>query len=115
MSKLHNHRYPPGLERVILRKIPKYLLASIIIPLFMVIFVRLSPIENLFTSTAEEVAKFHTTIDFLAIAIFVSVLPIIVTVTIGCIIVMLMKGPAYIADAYNIDDADEPDNDDKND
>jgi hypothetical protein len=114
MSKLHNHRYPPGLEREILRKIPKYFFASIIIPLFMVIFVRLPLIESLFTRTAEEVAKLHTTIDYLSIAIFVSVLPIILTVFIGCVIVMLMKGPAYIADAYDVDDADEPDDDDKN-
>jgi hypothetical protein len=113
MSKLHNHRYPPGIEREILRKIPKYLLGSIIIPLFMVMFVRLPPIESLFTSTVEEVVKLHTTIDFLSIAIFVSVLPIIIAVTIGCIIVILMKGPAYIADAYDVDDADEPDEDDK--
>jgi len=114
MSKLHNHRYPPGLEREILRKVPKYFLASILIPLFMVIFVRFSLIENLFTSTLEEVAKLHTTIDYLAIAIFVSVLPIIVTVTIGCIIVILMKGPAYVADAYDVDDAEEPDSDIEN-
>lgn len=114
MSKLHNHRYPPGLERVLLRKIPKYLLGSIIIPLFMVIFVRLSPIENLFASTAEEVAKLHTTIDYLSIAIFVGVLPVILALFIGCIIVILMKGPAYIADAYDVDDADKPDDDDKN-
>lgn len=114
MSKLHNHRYPPGLERVLLRKIPKYLLGSIIIPLFMVIFVRLSPIENLFASTAEEVAKLHTTIDYLSIAIFVGILPVILALFIGCIIVILMKGPAYIADAYDVDDADKPDDDDKN-
>jgi polyferredoxin len=114
MSKLHNHRYPPGLERVLLRKIPKYLLGSIIIPLFMVIFVRLPPIENLFASTAEEIAKLHTTIDYLSIAIFVGVLPVILTLFIGCIIVILMKGPAYIADAYDLDDADKPDEDDMN-
>ncbi len=114
MSKLHNHRYPPGLEREILQKIPKYLLGSILIPLFMAMFVRLPPIESLFASTAEEVARLHTTIDFLSIAIFVSALPIILAVAIGCVIVMLMKGPAYIADAYELDDADKPDDDDKN-
>ena len=113
MNKLHNHRYPPGIERQILRKIPKYLLASICIPLFMVILVRLPFIESLFTRTAEEVAKLHTTIDFLAIALFISVLPIIVVVTIGCVIVVLMKGPAYTADAYKLEDADKPDEDDK--
>jgi polyferredoxin len=113
MGKLHNHRYPPGLERELLRKIPKYLLGSIIIPLFMVILVRLPPIETLFARTAEEVVKLHTTIDFLSIAIFVAVLPVILTLFIGCIIVILMKGPAYIADAYDVDDADEPDDVDK--
>jgi polyferredoxin len=113
MRKLHNHRYPPGLERKILLKIPKYLLGSIIIPLFMVIFVRLPPVESLFTSTAEEALKLHTTIDFLSIAIFVAVLPVILALFIGCIIVILMKGPAYIADAYDVDDTDDPDNDDE--
>ena len=113
MSQLHNHRYPPGLERRILRKIPKYLLASVCIPLFMALFVRLPPVEGFFATTAEEVAKLHTTIDFLSIAIFISVLPIMLALTIGCVIVMLMKGPAYIADAYKLEDADKPDDDDK--
>ena len=113
MSKLHNHRYPPGMEREILRKIPRYFLASLVIPLFMVIFVRIPLIEDLFTSTVKEAAKFHNTIDFLAIAIFVSFLPVFLTVTIGCLIVILMKGPAYIADSYDLNDADKPDDEDK--
>ena len=115
MGKLHNHRYPPGLERVLLRKIPKYLLGTILVPLFMVIFVRLSPVENLFASTAEEVVKLHTTIDFLAIAIFGAILPVILTLFIGCVIVILMKGPAYIADSYEVNDADKPADDKKTD
>ena len=114
MCKVHNHRYPPSLEREQLRKIPKYLLGTILVPLFMVTFVRLSPIENLFASTAEEVVKLHTTIDFLSIALFVAILPIILTLLIGCIIVVLMKGPAYVADSYDVNDADKPDDDDKN-
>jgi polyferredoxin len=113
MNKLHNHRHPPGLERELLRKIPKYLLGSILIPLFMVILVRLPLLADLFASTAEEVEKLHTTIDYLAIAIFVGILPMILALFIGCIIVILMKGPAYIADAYDVDDADEPDDADK--
>jgi hypothetical protein len=34
-------------------------------------------------------------------------------VTIGCLIVILMKGPAYIADSYDLNDADKPDDEDK--
>ena len=79
----------------------------------MVLFVRLPLVESLFSNAADEITKLHTLIDYLAIAIFVAVLPIIVTVTIGCIIVMLMKGPAYVADAYDVNDADKPDKDDK--
>ena len=30
------------------------------------------------------------------------------TVAIGCLIVMVMKGPAYVADKYPLSDADEP-------
>ena len=115
MSKLHNHRYPPGLERVLLRKIPKYLLGSFIIPLFMVIMVRIPVIENLFASTPDEISKLHTTIDFLAIAIIAAILPVILALFIGCIIVILMKGPAYVADAYEVNDADKPDDDEKKD
>ena len=74
---------------------------------------RMPLVENLFTSTVKEAAKLHNTIDFLAIAIFVSFLPIFLTVIIGCLIVILMKGPAYIADRYDLNDADKPDNDDK--
>jgi len=113
MSKLHNHRYPPGLERELLRKIPKYLLGSILIPMFMVMLVRLPLIENVFASTTEEIEKLHTTIDFLSIAIFVAALPVILTLFIGCIIVILMKGPAYIADAYDVNDVDDPEDDDE--
>lgn len=110
MKKLSNHRSPPGLERSILRKIPKYLLASICIPLFMMVFIRLAPVEAFFMSPTQDVDKLHTTIDFFSIAMFVSVLPILLTVIIACIIVVLMKGPAYVADAYKLDDADKPDN-----
>jgi hypothetical protein len=79
----------------------------------MVLLVRLPPVENLVASTAEEIVKLHTTIDFLALAIFFSILPILLTLLIGCIIVVLMKGPAYVADAYELSDADRPEGDDK--
>ena len=53
MTKLHNHRHPPGLERVILKKIPRIILAGIFIPLFTSILARLYPIDG----TAAEIAK----------------------------------------------------------
>jgi len=35
-------------------------------------------------------------------------LPVPWCCTIGCVIVMLMKGPAYVADAYELNDSDRP-------
>ncbi|NNJ95544.1 MAG: hypothetical protein HKP12_00075 [Gammaproteobacteria bacterium] len=110
MSRLHNHRHPAGLERVILRKLPKILLGGIFIPIFMVIFVRLIPLSG----TATEIAKYQISVDILAISLIFMVCSAAFTVTIGCVIVMLMKGPAYVADAYELEDSDELEPDDKN-
>ncbi len=38
---------------------------------------------------------------------------LILTLAIGCWIVIVMKGPAYVADAYPMPDADAPDRGDK--
>jgi hypothetical protein len=32
----------------------------------------------------------------------------VLTIAIGCIVVMIMKGPAYVADGYELDAADAP-------
>jgi hypothetical protein len=108
MARLHNHRHPDGLERVILKKLPKVLLGGIFIPLFMAIFARLYPIAGSVT----EIAKHQISIDILAISLFFMVFSAAFTVTIGCVIVLLMKGPAYVADAYELEDSDKPDADD---
>ncbi|MGB5279329.1 MAG: hypothetical protein WBO16_01235 [Gammaproteobacteria bacterium] len=102
MSRLHNHHHPAGLERVILKKLPKILLGGIFIPVLMAVFARLFPI----TGTATEIAKHQIGIDILAISLFFMVCSAAFTVTIGCVIVMLMKGPAYVADAYELEDSD---------
>ena len=112
MKKLHNHRYPAGLERVILKKIPKYLAAGIVIPVFMSVFVRIPSITEIFADSATEISKLQTGIDILGIAIFFMMLSLVFTVAIGCVIVVLMKGPAYIADAYELEDSDKPDPED---
>ncbi|MCK7495937.1 MAG: hypothetical protein MZW92_37010 [Comamonadaceae bacterium] len=49
------------------------------------------------------------TIDIYAIAVVVLHWTIVFTIAIAAFIVMVMKGPAYVADAYPLDDAEEPD------
>lgn len=104
MKKLHNHRSPPGLERVLLRKMPAVLLGAFAVPLFMSAIARAFPMSG----TAEEIAKYQSSIDILGIAICIAVLTGLFVVFIGCILVVLMKGPAYVADAYDLVDSEKP-------
>lgn len=95
---------PPGLERVILKKMPIYLLGGTLIPVFMSLFVRLQP----FTTVAEDAAKQQMSIDILAVAIVITLWTAAFTVAIGCFIVWIMKGPAYTADSYELQDSERP-------
>ena len=61
-------------------------------------------------ATAAEITKYQTSIEILSISLFLTVF----TVAIGCITVVLMKGPAYVADVYKLEDADKPDPENKN-
>ena len=48
------------------------------------------------------------TFDFVMIGLVVFVWTAVLTVGIGCLIVWLMKGPAYVADAYPLPHSEEP-------
>jgi hypothetical protein len=104
MTKLHNKRHPAGVERMILKKIPKALLAGFFIPLFMSVLARMYPSG----ATAAEIAKYQLSVDIFSISLAFITFTAAFTVTIGCIIVVVMKGPAYVADAYELEDADQP-------
>ena len=110
MKKLHDRHYPAGLEWVILKKLPMVLLGGIFIPLFMSIIVRLFPAAE----SATEIAKQQTSIDILSVALFIVVFISVFTLTIGCVVVVLMKGPGYVADAYKLEDSDRPGPDNEN-
>jgi hypothetical protein len=51
------------------------------------------------------------TVDILVVALIFVHWSIVLTVAIGAFIVMVMKGPAYVADAYPLEDAEAPDTD----
>ena len=93
-QKLHNVRYPRGLEWRIWRKLPMALLGSILIPAGLVLGARIDPPEG----SAYQVAKATATVDIFATALFLTAITAVLTVGIGCIVVMVMKGPAYLAD-----------------
>jgi len=47
-------------------------------------------------------------VDIIAIAMAVTVWTAVLTVAIGCFVVIMMKGPAYVADAYELEDSERP-------
>ena len=55
-----------------------------------------------------DIATRIQTIDILAIGVVVLHWTLVLTVAIGAFIVMVMKGPAYVADAYPLEDAERP-------
>ena len=105
LQKLPNsHRSPPGLERKIWRRLPVELMAGTAIPLFCYLYARFYPSPGL----GETMEKYMTGVEIAAVATVITAWTAVFTVAIGCVIVMLMKGPAYVADQYPLSDADEP-------
>lgn len=102
--RLHDRQTPPGLELVILRKMPVICLAATLIPFGLSILVRLLPA----TDPVVDVAKRISTVDIFVVASIVTAWTALLTVSIACFIVFVMKGPAYVADAYPLDEAPRP-------
>ncbi len=102
-KRLHDRAEPPGLELAILRRLPKALLIGTLIPAGLSVMARLLP-------PAEDIdpAKAILNVDIFSIATTITVWTAVFTVAIGCIVVVIMKGPAYVADAYPVAHANRP-------
>lgn len=92
--KLHERRHPPGFETAVLRRLPHLFAAAAFLPFGFALGARLFPQS----SGAEEVARATAMADIVAIAAGVTLLTMVFTLAIGCVIVWIMKGPAYQAD-----------------
>lgn len=58
--------------------------------------------------TAAELARNIQMFDYAMIGLVILIWTLVLTITIGCIIVWLMKGPAYVADGYEVSHSDRP-------
>ena len=58
--------------------------------------------------SAAELARRIQLFDFVMIGLVIFVWTLVVTITIGCVIVWLMKGPAYVADGFDVSHSDTP-------
>lgn len=97
-------RSAPGLEWVLLRLIPKLLAVGTALPLLLAgagrIFIK--------GDTTAALARQIQLLDYMMIGVVVFIWTLALTVTIGCIVVWLMKGPAYVADGFDVSHSDDP-------
>lgn len=105
LRKLPNsRREAPGLEWAILKKLPVTLLAGTLFPLTISLASRLFPPDG----TTTEVTRHVTPVDIISIAMVITLWMAALTVAIGCFVVVVMKGPAYVADVYELEDSEHP-------
>lgn len=98
-------RSPPGLERTILRRLPGVLVLGTLASTLPSLIARMFPWQG----SAVEVATLVTTMDIYGISVVILHWTVVFTLAIGAFTVMVMKGPAYVADAYPLEDAETPD------
>lgn len=58
--------------------------------------------------SSAEIARKVQLFDYVMMGVVVVVWTAVVTISIGCVIVWLMKGPAYVADGYEVSHSDHP-------
>ena len=97
-------RTPYGFELRLLRMLPNLLLAGTVLPACFSGLARLLYNQG----TASEIEQHIQTFDFVMIGLVVFIWTATLTVAIGCVIVWLMKGPAYVADGYEVSHSDKP-------
>jgi hypothetical protein len=93
-------RSPSGMEWHVWRKLPLILLVGTALPLlFSVCAYALNALEAT-TNAQRAVAQFF----YVMLGIVIFHWMMVLTLAIGCAIVIVMKGPAYVADAYNMEE-----------
>jgi len=95
-------RSPPGLEWEIWKKLHIIFATGTFIP-FLV-----SAAVYVIHVISPEMIDLSTALHILYVAIGLVILhwTLVFTLAIGCVIVMVMKGPAYVADAYYLEESD---------
>jgi hypothetical protein len=97
-------RSPAGIERVVLRRLPAVLIAGSLALGLPSVIARIAPWPGSEADTLVRIA----TVDIVAISVLVLHWTAVLTVAIAATIVLVMKGPAYVADPYPLPDADRP-------
>ncbi len=97
-------RTPSGLEWRLLRLMPTVCLAGTLLPALLSVAARFF----ITAGSVAELARRLQLFDFVMIGLAIFIWTLVVTVSIGCVIVWLMKGPAYVADGFEVSHSDAP-------
>lgn len=99
-----SQRAASGLEWQIWRKLPLIALLGSLLPALLWLGL------DLWLDAASNArdARFLSTAGYVAVGAAVFHLTMVLTVGIGCAVVMVMKGPGYVADAYPVPHRDRP-------
>ena len=100
----HSVRAASGLEWALWRKLPLIALLGTALPLLGLLAVH--AMTDAAANTAQ--ARWLQMADYFVGAVLVFHWTMVLTVAIGCVIVMVMKGPGYVADSYPVSHADRP-------
>lgn len=105
LNKLPGYRRTPyGFELRVLRMMPNTLLAGTLLPA-MAAWVARGWFNQ---GSLAEIERLVQTFDFVMIGVVVFVWTAVLTIAIACVIVWLMKGPAYVADGYEVSHSEHP-------
>ena len=104
LTKLPNTvRSPSGLEWTLWRKLPLILLVGTAVPLAAAVAL------HLFTDQGNSAdARWLQTMDYVVAGVVICHWTAVFTTAIGCVVVMLMKGPGYVADGMEVSHSDLP-------
>ena len=95
---------PYGFEWQLLKRMPNLLLAGTLLPFLMSMLARLWWTDEVVVDAGRSIQTF----DFVMFGVVSFVWAVALTVAIFCVIVWVMKGPAYVADGYPVSDSDQP-------
>ena len=97
-------RTASGLEWRLWRKLPLIALTGTVLPLLCLALV------HLLSDSAPDAAELRRVqlMDYVIGGVIIFHWSMVVTVGIGCVIVMVMKGPGYVADGYRVSHSDQP-------
>lgn len=100
----HSARADSGLEWTLWRKLPLIALVGTLLPLLVLGLVHW--LADRQAGAAD--ARWLQMIDYVVGGVVIFHWSMVATVAIGCVIVMVMKGPGYVADGYRVSHSDKP-------